>query len=297
MSSAWTRRVVRAVVLVVLSGLVAIAPGAASAEPGALQPPTSGPLVSVYSLSRLPVMFRGSAPFLLDAMGSWPGSDEGAVLTSFDVRVSRTAMRSSRQAAWRRPARLQGLVITPDERRTGQVQARKRLRLRLARGEIMCMSARASDSAGYVGPWTDRICLTRFLDDRRLARHGAVRTVRDRSIWGGAASHLDRGGSLTLRRVPQGAGIVALWVRDSRHSSDPTVIDVVGTGPRGRVRLCALNSYVVRPQGHRQGGCTRPQKRRGPVRIASRSDHANLAFAGVAVLPAWLSDEPTGRVS
>lgn len=244
-------------------------------------PSTSGYLVSPYSsLTRRVVRLR------VDAMAGWAGEQQGAQVASVDVRLSRTVMTAPRQTSWVYPPRLQGMAIRDGERHQGNLQDRKVVRLPVAQGQVMCASTRATDTLGNVGEWEQQQCVVRFLDDRRLERHGDVRTLKDRRYWKGAASGLERSGALVVRGVPRGARMIVLWGHGREKYVDGDV-EMTGRAARGRVVMCRAGAWHDRPVYGRRETCAKVPARRGAVRLRAGRVSPTVAVEGVAVLPPW----------
>lgn len=266
---------------VVLAGTSALQPVAA--DPGAA---ADGP--SVSAMYRLPMSttMRRSVAWTLDAGVNWPAEQQGAEIASFDVRVARTPMTAARRSDWRYPERLQSIAVTPSERGRGNLAgARKIVRIPVAKGQVFCLSSRATDTLGNVGAWESQICITRFLDDRRLLRGDGVRGVEGDRFWGGSASVVGPRGTLLLRRVPQNSYVRVLWAPGSPDGG-PEKVRIAGPEMQGRVRYCRLGGAYNKFGRHRQSYCPRMTPRRGPIRILGGGGEP-VAIEGVAVTPDW----------
>lgn len=212
--------------------------------------------------------------------------DAGAEVVSIDIRTSRTSMTSTAQTAWVEPTNLQGLLVVEGDRR-GPVKVRKDVPLRVAQGQVLCVSARATDSFGVTSPWSDRSCVLRFLDDRRLERHGPLRTVRDERYTNGTATHIDPGGSLVLRGVPRGAAVIVAWERRRLDRPPTSNIRVLPPGAQARHAVCGAGEAGAFNRTLYWDYCPRRTDARGPVRLHADREYPTYAVQGVLILPPW----------
>lgn len=194
--------------------------------------------------------------------------DMGATPASYDVRVSRASMRSPRRGVWTRPAHLQGIT-------------RSILRIAVAPGQAVCLSARARDAEGNVEPWqsASHSCTVRALGAAKLERRGHVQVIRKEGYYGGSASLLHPGSALTLHGVPRGA-MVGVVYRDwprrrlnwwyPRDGAGPggTTFD---HGRPGRRWLLQVNQFG----------------RKASLRFGT-GDRTSEPFEGVAIYPSWV---------
>jgi len=250
-----------------------------------------GPIVGVGYRTPYPTMVRGDVTYVIDAGVGWPAEAEGAVVAALDVRVARTSMTAAARAPWAYPARLQRLPVTTGERHQGNLDVRKVLGFSVAQGQVLCISARAADTRGNVGDWSEQVCVTRFLDDRRLERHATTKRISSSRDWAGSATSLGRHGSLVLRGVPRGGRVVVLWARGTYGHLDGDV-DVTGPGATRAVRLCTLGAWAERPRYQLREDCPRVPARRGPVRLRFVGPSATVAIEGIAVVPRWAEHRP-----
>ncbi|HTW13939.1 MAG TPA: hypothetical protein VMF51_02360 [Nocardioides sp.] len=279
MTRFWQRLCVTVSSFAATTTLVAVAAPVA-ADPVAV----AGPAVWVSARAEFDTTVERTVRFTLDAT-TGPETPE-AEIASYDVRVARTPMSSSRRAAWRYPARLQ----IHEVRAGGGDGERRQLRLGVARGRVLCVSARATDTLGNVGAWSNDSCVTRFLHERRLIHHGDVRRVRDDRYWGGAGARIGGGGSLVLRSVPQGSRVVVLWAEERDWATSGTGT-VTGVGDRGPRRLCSgpFGGWSEKnPDYRRRDRCSKRQGRHGPVRVHARWDPPTAPVQGLAIVPAWV---------
>lgn len=287
MSRMWARRAVRVVLLTLLAVPLTgpdVAP--ALAETGTAD---EGPSVQTmwHTATGRSLLVRSGVRWNLDAGVGWPAEEQGAEVASYDVRLARTPMTATRQAEWHYPDRLQGWAVSGPERGRGNQEVRKRLRLKAARGQVLCLSSRATDTLGNVGHWSTTQCVTRLADDRRLLRLAGAHPARGDRYWRGSATVLDPGGALLMRRVPAGSRVDVLYA--TKGGGGPRA---VVAGVDGRVELCELNVYSKVGRHHRLSGCSRevPARRNGaahgPLWILGRQ-YDPVAIEGIAITPAW----------
>lgn len=192
---------------------------------------------------------------------------------SYDVRVSRASMLSPHAGAWKRPSYLQRITRT-------------KLRFPIAPGQVVCISARARDAAGNVGPWRagEHLCLVRALHANKLHRSGPVTTVRRSGYYNGTGRIMHVGSKLTLYGVPKGASIEMVYAqmkgRETSwkypgwtmpgHNSDITL-----AGTRTRSWLWCINRF----------------SRKGALVFGAWRESGNKRsepLQGVAIYPQWI---------
>jgi len=192
---------------------------------------------------------------------------------AYDVRVSRASMLSAKRGAWKRPAYLQGITRTT-------------LRFPIAPGQVVCISARARDAAGNVGPWrTDGYrCLVRALHASKLKQSGRVTIVRRDGYYGKSGRILHPGSSLTLYGVPKGATPevhdaswrdreLNWWYLPYGGLPSGSTSEFVLAGTPERAWLWQVNKFP----------------RKGPLRFAARAeDGRSEPLQGVAIYPTWI---------
>ncbi|MGH1562769.1 hypothetical protein [Mumia sp. DW29H23] len=196
---------------------------------------------------------------------SWVTSDLESNVASYDVRYSVSAQTASRMSQrWR---------STPALART----TARTVRLRVPRGKIVCVQARAYDDAGNVSAWGNVGCTARAYDDRQVLRKGTVKKVRDRRYYGGVASRLKGEGRLVLRGVEAGSAVYVVYKQTRK----------MGAGllyPRGDTR------YVFGERGPATFKAVwffhDPVERSGRLRVLA-SAPGSIVIDGVAVVPRW----------
>jgi hypothetical protein len=210
---------------------------------------------------------------------------------SFDVRVSRTSMTSSRPSRWEQPPGLQGLA--PSTPPTDQRHAIFRIAMPVAQGQVLCLSARAHSTAGTLSPWTDPACVIRFVDDSRLIRRGPVTRLHDRRFWGGRATAIPAGSDLVLRHAPARSRVVVLTTEYPRYNRRDTVT-VFQRGPRRMfLSFDTGRSKGRRPHFSRATTGGRLSARTGEVRLTTAGE-VTVPVEGLAVLPIWARLAPSG---
>jgi hypothetical protein len=140
------------------------------------------------------VALKANAPFSVD-------SDDVSGIESYDVRISRTPMRSGQRSPWTYPQTLQRTTTVP--------------RIKIRRGQVICVGVRARDTAGNQEAWDsgdNEACIVRAVDDSSplFERRGQVEVVRSPKHWRGRARVLHRGSRLTMRAIPRHAHVTVV---------------------------------------------------------------------------------------
>ncbi|MBZ5738993.1 hypothetical protein [Nocardioides mangrovi] len=249
--------------LAALSALALVALPAQPSLAGAEAPSVSAP--QVYSTSYLgAVTVKPTQLFRIAPGGADQGDASGPQDRSFDIQVSRTPVRAARPRPW-----------------TDRVDhsTDRRLRVRLAAGEITCVRVR-QHGWGATSGWSERRCAVRALDDRQAAADGPIRRVRDHRYADGRATYLPAGSALRVAKVPKrawyGAVYTAFPTSSPHHCVGPD-LRLVGKG---------------RPHGYKGGGNGDLEyrystaRRAGTAVIESRTG-PTCHIGGAVIVPAW----------
>ena len=201
---------------------------------------------------------------------AWRSDDESSI-ASYDLRVSRTPMRSPKPAAWAYPETLAGVTVNT-------------VRLHVARGYTLCVQARARDTAGNVEPWRSGsyTCAVRALDDSDLPRSGSIQIVHNDAFYtDGRASVLRYGARRWLGGVPKGSMVGVLL------TTRPEFERVLSWRFPGLGRYCdgapaKLRHGVFVTLDNRS-------TRDGRVTIFQPYHYRTVPFEGLTVIPHWVT--------
>lgn len=256
-----------------------------------VQPSAATDLGEPASSPSVQVMYRTPAPFPYvadpDVRFTLDAFTDAGRSTRFDVRVSRTPMRSVRRSTWTYPERQQGLLPATGRAGRGPGDVRAHVRLRVAQGQVLCVSARATDSSGVVGAWSDRSCVIRFLDESRLRGHGDLRADRGERYYQGTATHIYPGGSLVLRGVPRSASVLVLYERRRQAEAPTRSIRTTGSGSHPQHGDCGLGQSSSFGRWRLLDECPDRTERRGPITFHTDRELPSYGVDGVVVVPAW----------
>ena len=200
---------------------------------------------------------------------SWRSDDDSAI-AEYDIRVSRTPMRSKVRAPWTYPAPLQGATAT-------------KVRLHVRPGVTLCVQARARDAAGNVEPWRSGswTCAVRALDDHALKHSGRIEVVSNRVFYNnGRARVLHQGAKMWLGGIPKGSwvGVLLTTLPNPDRTLDwrfpGTHGGTVGDGARVRhSRFVTLDNRATRD---------------GRVVVEQPYNYRSLPLEGLTVIPRWV---------
>ncbi|MCY7373635.1 MAG: DUF1906 domain-containing protein [Spirochaetaceae bacterium] len=192
---------------------------------------------------------------------TWAGGVSSSAVASYDVRWRR-ARWDGRYDAWRLPA-------------SWQATANLDAPLGMKAGYTYCVSVRARNRAGQLSAWTGSRCLSRALDDRRLAASAGWRTRSGGMYYGGTfRATTVKGATLTrigakLKRI----GVVATTCRVCG------VVNVLVDGKKvGRLDLAAPSTrrrqVLMLPAFTRQSGT---------ITVKVRSSGKRVQIDGIVV--------------
>jgi hypothetical protein len=180
-------------------------------------------------------------------------------------------MRSVRRAVWTYPAGLAGVTASS-------------VRLHVARGQTLCVQARARDSAGNVEVWRSAsfTCAVRALDDSDLQRSGFIEIVHNDAFYAnGRPSVLHFGAKRWLGSVPKGSRVGVLLT--TRPELERVLswrfpgIDPYTDGAPATVHHRMFITLVNR------------STRDGRVTVFQPYHYRTVPFEGLTVIPRWVT--------
>lgn len=196
------------------------------------------------------------------AVARYAGADTGgAGLRAFELRTSRA----------RTTGAFDGRTLESDLTNDN----RRRHVLALDAGETVCLSVRARDAVGNVGPWRAERCVTRTLAATAMRRIGRWRPVGRRASGGARALGSSRGGATLSTRIGQAEKLTIVAARCVRCGR--LRVKLNGT----TVRTLNLSSRRKAYRLERIEVALPPNNRGGLVELVARDRRVTLKDIGV----------------
>lgn len=192
---------------------------------------------------------------------TWEGGITSSAVATYDVRWRR-ARWDGTYDGWRRPG-------------TWQRTPNLGLPLGIRSGYTTCVSVRARNRAGQLSGWTNARCLSRALDDRRLAASAGWKVTKSAKLLGGRAL-VSRQKGATLTRT--GAKVRRIGLVATRCRRCGVVLVRIDGKKVGRVNLAA------RVTRRKQLVMLKPFRReKGTVTVTVRTSGKKVEVDGIVL--------------